>query len=453
MGAKRERDGPVVIEVGTPGRDGEEPAERPADGSWRARVARWTGSRSARWVGVAALAVLLGLGVLVAREAPSPDAPAWPTALGACRTPVPLPILQTDALATAGVATGVEVLTGPVRRVAVDSGVIVDDVDGLVIDGVVTQAVVRGGEFLVLVRRCSTDADALLIAIDETGQQRYVDGGPIDALLPDGDTIWSVHQLLNGADGWWLHDPETRAFVLLPAGFRPVSVHAGLVVGRQAVEGAELPELSLVDLSTGEPTRSLGPVASLTVADGVVLWTSGACPANPAPCSLRRLDLATGQESTSGYALPRGGRFSDGVLSHDGRLLAVELPRAEPDPRYAGDRPPADLAVLDLVAGELRIVGGVELPPAGPTATVLFSTDDQWLFVAVSEGDRTRLLAWRPGLDRALESPAVLLGPAPARPWLMLAPSAAVDPPGAADPTNVMADPPAEDSPQAGEAK
>ena len=107
------------------------------------------------------------------------------------------------------------------------------------------------------------------------------------------------------------------------------------------------------------------------------------------------------------------GRYpsSGATISDGGRYLAFQLARPGPDPRFEMGHPggPSDIAVLDLGSGHLTVVPGVELAPKS-SAGLAFSAGGEWLVITLNEGSRTRLLVWRPGLDRARESPASLPG-------------------------------------------
>jgi hypothetical protein len=327
-------------------------------------------------------------------------------------------MVDSAPLQTSGIDTGLEVLVGPARRVVLDTGFVGKAVDfeGLL----VTQMLVRGSDVDLLMSDCHTNA-AYLVSVDAAGHAAVADTGPITALLSDGDTVWSVHAVPNGRD-FFLYDAAGDKLVWLPQRFEPLAKRGSIVVGRQrSADPQAVPTLSLLDAATGNVRWSYPAVTAVTVGDDAVLFATGPCE-GPTPCPLWRLDLATGEAMIKGYFLPSGAGFTDGVLSHDGNRLAFPLSRRQADPRYdLGEGRPADLAVLDLTTGDLSRIGGIELPGTAPAAALTFSPDDTWLVLAVSEGTRTRLLAWRPGLDRALESPASIPGAAAPRPALGLA--------------------------------
>src|SRR5450759_3186662 len=133
----------------------------------------------------------------------------------------------------------------------------------------------------------------------------------------------------------------------------------------------------------------------------------------------RRHRAVIGGQTTS-YRLPRRPGFAFGGVSGDGRTAAFPLERARQGP--AGSTleagypiPPSDIAVLRFDSGRLDLVPGIELPGKAIPA-MAFSGDDHWLVLALDAGSRTRLLAWRRGLHRPLESapiPGQVVDPAP----------------------------------------
>ncbi len=111
-------------------------------------------------------------------------------------------------------------------------------------------------------------------------------------------------------------------------------------------------------------------------------------------------------QMTRRYPLPPGRRVaSSAVVSRDGRYVAFQLSRAKPDPQYDLGHPgtPSDLAVLDFFTSTLHVVFGVELAPKS-LAGLTFSRNGRWLIIALNEDRATRLLLWRPGLDRPLDT-------------------------------------------------
>jgi hypothetical protein len=65
--------------------------------------------------------------------------------------------------------------------------------------------------------------------------------------------------------------------------------------------------------------------------------------------------------------------------------------------------------VLDLRTGTVQLLAGVTLA-ADTGSRLAFSRDSGWLLIALNEGDRARLLVWRPGWPGPKESPAELPG-------------------------------------------
>lgn len=176
--------------------------------------------------------------------------------------------------------------------------------------------------------------------------------------------------------------------------------------------------LLLVDAATGRVRVDLGPGLAVAAGYGVVLWTRGCDEVSDGPCTLHRRRVAGG--ATASYHLPRPPGSTAGVLSADGRRLAFTLERAAQDPRYEQGHPmpPADIAILHLDTGALDVVPGVELA-AKMSPALAFSTDGRWLVMALDAGTRTRLVAWRPGLTRPLESTPVA-GPVSGAPAIVV---------------------------------
>lgn len=188
--------------------------------------------------------------------------------------------------------------------------------------------------------------------------------------------------------------------VQLPPEFEPEALAGHVVAGQYP------PGLVLVDATTGRIRTHLGEGAPVAADDRMVVWT-GTCDNPSNPCPMHRRLLVSG--TTTDYRLPHSPRALDGAISHDGRLLAFTLRRAQQDPRFVAEHPapPADVAILHFSTGRVDIVPGVELPPLGYGATFAFSADDRWLVIALNAGSTTRLLAWRPGLGLPYECPPI----------------------------------------------
>jgi hypothetical protein len=88
------------------------------------------------------------------------------------------------------------------------------------------------------------------------------------------------------------------------------------------------------------------------------------------------------------------------TFSPDGRVVALQLTRAQHDPRFATDHPapPSDIAVVDLDSGAVHVVPGLELP-AKSSAGLSFDATGAWLLATVNEGRSGLLLAWREGMS------------------------------------------------------
>jgi hypothetical protein len=139
------------------------------------------------------------------------------------------------------------------------------------------------------------------------------------------------------------------------------------------------------------------------VGQGIVAWTTGCEPATDHACILRRRSVAGGP--TRGYRLQRASGLTGGVVSPDGRHLAVALSRPGQDPRAEPGRliAPSQLVIIDLDTGQLDVAPGMLLPTTMPPA-LAFSTDSRWLIIAINAGNQIRLLLWRPGLPLPYET-------------------------------------------------
>jgi hypothetical protein len=133
-------------------------------------------------------------------------------------------------------------------------------------------------------------------------------------------------------------------------------------------------------------------------------------------CQLQQFDLTSGVVDEHTLRLPPGSAFYPSVASPDGHYLAGVL-----DPRVGAvgsDAAEKNLAVLDLQNFELTNVPDIEFDPGQyivadqpGTAAMAYSADSQWLVLGVPGPDTTtRLLLWKPGLARPLESAVVVPG-------------------------------------------
>jgi hypothetical protein len=250
---------------------------------------------------------------------------------------------------------------------------------------------------------------AFLVA-DGRRSRPLAPGRRFDDLLVAPDSAWGL-RYPDAAEAPLVLRPLDGGRVLrLPREFEPVSATRRRFVGVEtppppATDAPSLPTLATVDRRTGRlvATRPGGVVA----AAGDVVVTQGVCGPDT------RCVLTYGASDGSVIAqheLPEGRvPASAGVLSADGRRLAVQLTRGSPRPAIDHPGPPSDVAVVDLTSGRTDIVSDIALAPKS-AAGLAFSRDGRWLVIAVNDGHRTRLLLWHDGLARALEPPFDLPG-------------------------------------------
>ena len=416
--------------------------------------------RPPRWVwavaGVAAVAILAG--VVVARTGPrhtaassppgSPPAaspgpgsrtPAagsvarWPSAVGACGSPVYLPQIHL-ARQHAGVQGRVLVGGTGLRQVTL-GGAVSGPLPGLPQHGSQVTTLVAGpGAAYALDTPCSNSTASVRVYRIVAGAAHRL-RSTADALLGGPHQAWAV-----------TYRPQytvlTPVLTTLTGGRRltlqartePVAgTAAGLVV--TALHAAGRPDtIELLNSWTGALLRRLAHGDPLGAAGHVLLVSLPGCGTRPTHrrCTLESIDLTTGRP-TATVELPAGrvpvpgtiaGPGGTGaIFSPDGTLAAFQLAQARPDPRFTTGPPlpPSDVAVLHLRTGRLDIVPGLELPP-WTWAGLAFDATGSWLLATVSEGDHGELLAWRPGMP----GPALvtrLPGPLLTAPPLLAAPS------------------------------
>jgi hypothetical protein len=321
--------------------------------------------------------------------------------------------------------TGVRVLVGGygLRLVDVDTGT-ARPVVGMPADAghTVSELVPTAGVVYALFASC--DGAANRVYRLENGRARLVAEAPVGDLLAGAGRVWAVNYpgptsqvVLRRLDGG-------RSLTLPADDYAVADTAAGLVVAAsQADPEAMPPRVMVIDPGTGRPVRTLGLGRPLAADRDDVLLLLGPCDVGLAApsCTVVRVDGRTGRLHGR-YRLP-GGRVpvSAGVLSRDGRLVALQLARARHDPRYDPGHPvpPADIAVLHLDSGRLDVVPGLELAPK-TGAGLVFAADGSWLFATVSDGDHSHVLAWHPGLG-APQSIARLSGPVASAPPLLVA--------------------------------
>lgn len=399
--------------------------------------------RPPRWVwavaGVAAVAVLVG--VVVARIGPhhaavsswpgslppasSPvrgartpaagSAARWPSAAGACGSPVYLPQIHL-AQHHAGVHGRVLVGGTGVRQVTLGRAVS-RPLPGLADHGrLVTKLVAGPGAGYALDLPCRSPSPSPGVYRIVAGATHHLNTAA-DDLLGGPHRAWAVtylahHTVLTALAGG-------RA-VTLGSGTIPFAdTTAGLVVVAHH-DLLDLPDtLELLDPNTGALLRRLTEATPLGAAGHVILVSLPDCGAllTHRTCTLESIDLTTGRPAAR-FDLPAGRvPISDAVFSPGGTKAAFQLTRASQDPRFTTGwpYPPADVVVLHLHTGSLDIVPGLELPPL-TWAGLAFDATGRWLLTTVSEGERGELLAWRqgmpgPALTTTLPGPLVTAPP------------------------------------------
>jgi hypothetical protein len=355
----------------------------------------------------------------------------WPHAqAGVCGGPGGLlPILTSKPLAE---PTGLRLTVGAfgIRTVDLDTGVVSAKPQVALRDGnVVQDRRTLGSTSYLLVNSCGGTARVLSYAPGRPATNLSSDIA-VGQLFGDGsDGIWMATFGKTGLSSAALQVQLVRldrpGTVLLPANSFPLTFSGHRVVCELlSPSGMQQTRLVVFDTALHRVVRDLGPASSFTPSQNVLIWTSQACSA-ATTCQLHTYDVRTGIGTVRGYALPVEAGLTGGVLSPDGRRLAFQLPRMEPDLRFTTALPgsPSDLVVLDLRTGVLDPVPNLELPP-GASVGLSFSNDGRWLVAAVTGDQRSQLLAWRSGLTQPLVSSARLPGPIADPVPFLIAPSA-----------------------------
>jgi hypothetical protein len=291
-----------------------------------------------------------------------------------------------------------------------------------------TGELVRAGDAVyALAGRCDAAGGSRVYRI-RNGTAEPLATVPADDLLAGPNRVWAVNYTdQNGAQ----NKPVVlrrldggRPLTLQPNAYPVADTDSGIVVATgESGQVVRPPRISVLDSHTGRQ-RIVGVGAPLAAERDQLLVVQGSCIEERAntSCTLVRVDLATGRQSRR-YALPDGRvPASGGRFSADGQLVAFQLSRATPDPRFDADHPipPSDLAVLQVDSGRLDIVPGLELAPKTAAGLAFGPAPGNWLFATVSDGDHAHLLAWHPGLSGP-QSVARLDGPVPWAPPLLVA--------------------------------
>lgn len=178
----------------------------------------------------------------------------------------------------------------------------------------------------------------------------------------------------------------------LPAGYLVSrGVDGGLLLA--AVEpGPDQPSaFELWNPRTGRVAREFPDVIGAT--PGVIAWLGGGCSARA--CPIHILELATGRSAT--VRPPSGYWASEGALSSDGRLLAVQMNAGA---QQDGEAVLTRLEVLDTTSLRLSPVPGMRLGGAAGLSFGWQATSE--CLVATVSGARTveQVAAWHPGEGR-----------------------------------------------------
>ncbi|NUR25327.1 MAG: hypothetical protein HOV83_05675, partial [Catenulispora sp.] len=360
-----------------------------------------TGSQAPRQLAVPSTTPSLPTGT----TSPSPSPRPWPTAPGACGPVALVPMVSSTPPAE---RTGIKVSLGGdrIRLIDFDTGQATPLPDD----------VVHPGEYAAVLSDGPVTAYATTGSCDETdsyGMLRISGNGQHVVVIKSIDATEDV--LADRNHAWIVSYPNSRAAVTpadggptvrMPAGCYPSAIVSNTVVGLLQPDPSAPPTwLLLVDARTGRVRARLDHTAwPLAAGAGQVFWTTGCREGEARPCTLHRHSI-TGT-ATATYPLPR--TACCGVVSPDRKKLALLLQRATTDQRFSDNHPmpPSDLAVLNLITGRLNVVPGIELPAKSPPG-LAFTEDGTWLVTALDAGQTTRVLAWRPGLQKPYETTAI----------------------------------------------
>ena len=347
----------------------------------------------------------------------------WPQGIGVCDSLVDLPQVSYTLPQGEPAGTTVAVAGALPALVNVATGQR-SAIPGLRLraDQYASTIVRSGAVSYVLVRNCQRRWMATVVRAQAGQPQRVVSGDrAVYGLLGD-DTgaVWAeaFPEATKISPAEAVGTTLVRLDRPAPAVELPPSLTVIGLSGNQAVAVAAgsprtvtLQRLYRYDLVTRRASQ-LGLAYSVTVSRGKVFWTSTPCSAVGA-CALRSYDLRTGRVGLRDFHLPLGSGVTGGVLSPDGHKLAFVLEKEIPDRYYRSSSPdnPADLVVLDLTTGILDPVPDLELPPGmllssgGGSNFIGFSTDSNWLIVALPNDGWTDLYAWQHGMSLAQIAP------------------------------------------------
>lgn len=339
--------------------------------------------------------------------------PAWPAAVGACGTDVPLPIVEgTRPLPTR--IQGRLVVGGPPTRVDLGTATVGKPLVTPGSDSYVVTVAADGDSVAAVFAPCSGQGTWSVTRVDADGTASAIPvGDPQNSVgLVGGDRVW----IMPSSTGAYGSAPITlvaaddpRVTVTLPTGLVPLADRGNTIVGQYVTQGAPQARFAEVDSRTGAIIRTFGdtvPADGATMAnvavDGDYLVTAPwAC---DGPCTIRRYDLAT-EAVHSAELTPAADHILAGssvAISPDGSTAAVALPDQRPSPAPFDPNAPSStgpsagttrIGLIDLDSGSVRALPGITLGPTNPPA-LAFTDDGKWLVVAIDEGDATRLLLY-----------------------------------------------------------
>jgi hypothetical protein len=335
----------------------------------------------------------------------------WPTRPGLCDSEALLPRLTAPQLEQ---PTGLRVLVGGagVRVVDVDARAVtpIPGADGGADRGV-TDLVAANGGAGVLIQECAASIGpgfAARVTLAGAGTFRPL-AGQVDTLMSDGSTAWGYRTVGDSNEAVVLRPLDGGRSIRMPRDFTPYAVTKERFVGAVAepATAQELPRIATVPRTGAREAREIGRGYILAANDEAVVL-QGECETD---CVIRTVSYAG--LPLRRFQLPAGTRIaSEAVLSPDEELLAFQLARARPDPRYALDHPgtPSDVAVMDLLSGDVTVLEGLELAPKSWIG-LDFSADSRALAVTINEGSHAELLVWRRGSATLEQVPVRLPGP------------------------------------------
>ncbi|HZC70350.1 MAG TPA: hypothetical protein VE442_06635 [Jatrophihabitans sp.] len=330
----------------------------------------------------------------------------WPTAPSACGGSTDLPIVSSVPVRE---RTGITALLGgrDLRIVDFDTGRSVAVRGGQLLPNEFVTGFTGTPPYITTVRCTDSGLPARVMRVSVTRAAAVVAQLHGTGLLADGTRAWQARWPSGGPNSRGSLVPlEGGIPVRLPPGFDPEAITGGVVVG-ESRSARTATSVRLVDAATGQVRANFGPGVTLAAGHGQVLWSNCDVSAASTPCTLHLRAIDAGQPRD--YPLPRPPAPMSAVLSPDGRQLAFTLERANRDTRYdaAHPFPPTNIAVLNLDDATVAIVPGIELP-AKYAPGLSFSADGRWLVIALDAGTKTRLLAWRPGLEQPYETAPIL---------------------------------------------